>query len=237
MLRIANRAFMVALAVGALGFTAPLVISSDADARGARAGAAGGMRGGGARMSRPSPSAGRSMNRSSVNRNVDRGSVNRDAANRASINRDNISRDGNRQNISRDNINTGDRTNIDRGDRERNVDRGDREFNGGDREINNDIDIDVDDGWDNDWGDHPIAAGVAFGTAAAMTSAVIGSWAYSLPPSCYNGFYGGYTYYNCGNVWYQPAYSGDQVTYVVVEQPAEYEGGATVPAAGTPAPN
>jgi hypothetical protein len=85
------------------------------------------------------------------------------------------------------------------------------------RDVNyNDIDVNVDHGWD---GYHPVARGVAYGTAAAVTAAAIGSVAYSLPPSCSTYPYYGYSYYRCGDVWYQPQYSGDQVTYVVVEQP------------------
>jgi hypothetical protein len=30
---------------------------------------------------------------------------------------------------------------------------------------------------------------------------------------------GGYTYYQCGSTWYQPAYQGSQVTYVDVNPP------------------
>ena len=29
----------------------------------------------------------------------------------------------------------------------------------------------------------------------------------------------GVTYYQCGSTWYQPAYQGSQVTYVVVNPP------------------
>jgi hypothetical protein len=85
------------------------------------------------------------------------------------------------------------------------------------RDVNyNDIDVNVDHGWD---GYHPVARGVAYGTAAAVTAAAIGSVAYSLPPSCSTYPYYGYSYYRCGDVWYQPQYSGDQVTYIVVDQP------------------
>jgi hypothetical protein len=30
------------------------------------------------------------------------------------------------------------------------------------------------------------------------------------------------TYYSCGGTWYQPAYSGDSVTYIVVNAPPGY---------------
>jgi hypothetical protein len=40
--------------------------------------------------------------------------------------------------------------------------------------------------------------------------------AYSLPYGCspYHSYY-----YSCGGVYYQPQYVGDEVTYVVVENP------------------
>jgi len=85
--------------------------------------------------------------------------------------------------------------------------------------INNDIDINVDDGWGGgDW-DHPVAAGMAVGAAAAVTSAVIGSVVYSVPPSCVTVARNGMDYYQCGSAWYQPQYSGSSVTYVVVDEP------------------
>jgi hypothetical protein len=35
-----------------------------------------------------------------------------------------------------------------------------------------------------------------------------------------NYYYGGNPYYGCGGAWYQPQYEGDNITYVVVEQPS-----------------
>lgn len=90
------------------------------------------------------------------------------------------------------------------------------------RNVNRDVDIDVDiddhdHGWDwDDHDHHPVAAGIAFGTAAAVTSAVVGSMIYSLPPAC--SPYAG-SYYFCGGVYYAPQYQGDTVVYVVVDQP------------------
>jgi hypothetical protein len=52
-----------------------------------------------------------------------------------------------------------------------------------------------------------------------VTAAAIGSLAYSLPTGCGSLHYGGYPYYNCAGVYYQPQYSGSQVTYVVVDNP------------------
>jgi hypothetical protein len=100
------------------------------------------------------------------------------------------------------------------------VARGGNRVNTGNVNIGNDVNIDVDRGWDNDgWDYHPVARGVAFGTAAAVTSAVVGSMIYSLPPSCANRLYGGVTYSYCDGVWYQPQYAGSSVTYIVVNPP------------------
>jgi Ni/Co efflux regulator RcnB len=80
---------------------------------------------------------------------------------------------------------------------------------------NVDIDIDVDNDWDHHH-HHPIATGVAIGAAAAVTSAVIGSIVYTLPPACSTVVVNGIAYSQCGNVWYQPQYVGTSVQYVVV---------------------
>lgn len=104
--------------------------------------------------------------------------------------------------------------------------RGGNRVNTGDVRVGNTVNVNVDGdngwGWDNDY--HPVAAGVAFGTAAAVTSAAItsaavGSRYYSLPPACAPYPYSGYTYYSCGGVYYAPRYEGDTVVYVVVDQP------------------
>ncbi len=64
---------------------------------------------------------------------------------------------------------------------------------------------------------HPVATGVAIGAAAAVTAAVIGSVVYSLPPTgCTTVIRNGISYSQCGTVWYEPRYSGNNVTYVVV---------------------
>ncbi|MES1198655.1 MAG: hypothetical protein ABUS48_01590 [Pseudomonadota bacterium] len=84
---------------------------------------------------------------------------------------------------------------------------------------NVDVNVDVDDHWDGGWRDHPVAAGVAFGTAAAVTAAAINSVVYSLPPACVVSPYSGLTYYHCGSAWYEPRYEGTTVTYVVVNAP------------------
>ncbi|MFC3550344.1 hypothetical protein ACFOLC_04890 [Lysobacter cavernae] len=69
------------------------------------------------------------------------------------------------------------------------------------------------------WYDHPWATAAAITTTAAVTAAVIGSMVYSLPPSCTAVVVGNVTYEQCGSTWYQPQYSGSQVTYIVVNSP------------------
>lgn len=91
---------------------------------------------------------------------------------------------------------------------------------GGIQNIGNGNNINIDNdwggGWDR-WHDYPWGAGVA---AAAVTAAVIGSTYYALPSGCPPYPYGGYTYYSCGGVWYQPQYEGDTVVYVTVPDPS-----------------
>lgn len=104
-----------------------------------------------------------------------------------------------------------------------NVNRSGNRVNTGNINVGNNVNVNVDhdNGWG--WGDrdyHPVAAGMAFGTAAAVTSAAInGARYYSLPPSCAPYPYSGYTYYSCGGVYYAPQYEGDTVVYVVVDRP------------------
>lgn len=85
---------------------------------------------------------------------------------------------------------------------------------------NTNINVDVDNGWNNNgWNHHPVAAGVVIGATAAVTSAVVGSMIYTLPPSCTTVVYAGGSYSQCGSVWYRPQYSGTSVTYIVVSPP------------------
>ena len=64
-----------------------------------------------------------------------------------------------------------------------------------------------------------LARAAAWGTAAAVTAAAIGSVAYSLPSGC-TTLYGYPTpYYNCAGTYYAPQYQGTDITYVVVESP------------------
>jgi hypothetical protein len=49
--------------------------------------------------------------------------------------------------------------------------------------------------------------------------AVLGTMYYDLPGGCYEQYYGGVVYYQCGSAWYSPQYAGSDVNYVVVNQP------------------
>jgi hypothetical protein len=134
---------------------------------------------------------------------------------------------GNRANAgaNRGDIGSGNRGDVGSGNRNTDRSRGDTDRSRGDIgsnnniNVDNDINIDADNGWGGDWDYHPVAAGVAFGTAAAITSAAIGSMYYSLPPSCAPRPYNSVSYYYCGNSWYMPQYSGTSVTYTVVNPP------------------
>lgn len=66
---------------------------------------------------------------------------------------------------------------------------------------------------------HPVATGLAVGAAVAVTSAVIGSIIRTLPTGCTTIIRGGIAYQQCGSVWYQPQYAGNNVSYVVIQQP------------------
>jgi hypothetical protein len=100
--------------------------------------------------------------------------------------------------------------------------------------------VDPDWGWSG-WGDnYPWGAGLAIGAAAAMA---YGAYYYSLPHDCSPYYWGGYDYYHCGGVYYEPRYEGDTVVYVTVPDPSGGQGGAAAqqpapaegpPAAGTP---
>lgn len=117
----------------------------------------------------------------------------------------------NRGNGNRGDIN---RNHIERNNVNRNVN-----YHGG----HNNIDVDVDRGWDNGhWDDHwhPVATAAAVGATVAVTRAIVGTRVYVLPTSgCQTYPYSGTSYYVCGDDWYEPQYVGTQVTYVVVRRP------------------
>jgi len=66
---------------------------------------------------------------------------------------------------------------------------------------------------------HPVARATVTTAAVVGTAAIVGSVVRTLPPSCRTVVSGGLAYQQCGNAWYQPQYSGSQVTYVVVSPP------------------
>ncbi|WP_454752637.1 hypothetical protein [Cupriavidus necator] len=82
---------------------------------------------------------------------------------------------------------------------------------------NRNVNVNVDShgccGWDNDY--HPVATAAAVTATVAVTSAVVGSFVRSVPPSCVPVNYGGMVYQQCGSTWYLP--QGSQ--YVVVNPP------------------
>lgn len=92
---------------------------------------------------------------------------------------------------------------------------------------NHNVNIDVDhhghggwdNDWDDDWDDHPFATAAAVTAGVALTSAVIGSIVYTVPPSCITTIVNGIAYQQCGSTWYQPQYSGTTVQYIVVNPP------------------
>jgi hypothetical protein len=85
-----------------------------------------------------------------------------------------------------------------------------------DRDIDVDVDVDRRGGccYRGGWG---TAAAVA--TTAAVTAAVVGSAVNTLPPSCSVVVVNGFTYQQCGSVWYQPQITGSSTSYVVVNAP------------------
>jgi hypothetical protein len=80
--------------------------------------------------------------------------------------------------------------------------------------VHRDIDVDVDRGYYR-----PVGAAVGVAAATAVTAVAIGSIVNTLPPSCSVTAVNNVTYQNCGGTWYQPRYSGTQVSYVVVNPP------------------
>ena len=124
---------------------------------------------------------------------------------------------------SRGNVRSSSRTSVHRNanrntnvNRNRNVNRNvdiDRDIN-----IDRDIDIDVDHHYGccyrSGWGTAAVVA-----TTAVVTAAVVGSIVHTLPPSCSVVIVNGFTYQQCGTVWYQPQISGGSTTYVVINAP------------------
>jgi hypothetical protein len=88
--------------------------------------------------------------------------------------------------------------------------------------VNRNVNVNVNGGgygYNDGWDYHPVARGMAFGAAAAVTAAAIGSVVYSVPPSCSTVIVNGVSYSQCGSTWYAPRYAGTTVEYVVVNPP------------------
>ena len=80
---------------------------------------------------------------------------------------------------------------------------------------NRHVDVDV----DVDRHHHPIGTAVAVGATIAVTSAIVGSMVYALPPACVPVQIGAMLYQQCGGAYYQPQYVGTSVQYIVVAPP------------------
>jgi len=91
------------------------------------------------------------------------------------------------------------------------------------RNIDVDRDIDVDIDVDHHGGCCYRGAGwgtaAAIATTAVVTAAVVGSRVSVLPPACSVVMVNGFTYQQCGSVWYQPQLAGGSTTYIVVNAP------------------
>lgn len=113
------------------------------------------------------------------------------------------------------NVDSSRRTNVDI-DRNRdvNINRS-RDIN-----IDRDVDIDIDRDIDVDIDHHGCCYHSGWGTAAAITTAlVVGSVVNTLPPNCTTVVVNGFAYRQCGSTWYQPQFAGSRTTYVVVNSP------------------
>jgi hypothetical protein len=64
-----------------------------------------------------------------------------------------------------------------------------------------------------------VGAGLAVAGAVAVGTVITASAFAAMSCPMTPVVMGGYTYYQCGSTWYQPAYQGSQVTYVVVNPP------------------
>ena len=89
------------------------------------------------------------------------------------------------------------------------------------RDVDVDIDVDRHGGccYHDDHHHNPIATAAAVTATAVVTSAIVGSIVYSLPPTCSTVIINGFAYQQCGSTWYQPQISGGSTTYIVVNPP------------------
>jgi hypothetical protein len=65
----------------------------------------------------------------------------------------------------------------------------------------------------------PVVRAAVATTAVVATAVAVGTVVRSLPPSCSSVRVGNVAYQQCGQTWYEPRYSGSEVTYVVVNPP------------------
>ncbi|QIE55597.1 hypothetical protein G5B40_09095 [Pikeienuella piscinae] len=180
----------------AVALTAPLVLTMSAEPAEARGGRGGG-RGGGAR------GGGRGGGARAGGGHRGGGAV----------------RSGGRQNVHKNANRGGNRNANANHNRNNNTNR--NRNNNVNRNVNRDIDrsrhvdIDVDHHYrGGGWGYG--AGGFVAGVATAVT---IGAIVSTLPPNCTTYTYSGIGYRECGGTWYQPQYSGSNVTYIVVNDP------------------
>lgn len=91
--------------------------------------------------------------------------------------------------------------------------------NGVDQDADVDVDVDVD--VDNNDNDNDVARAVATGKFIRAVDNSISNEDGSIPnqADCIKELHANVTYLHCDGVWYQPQYSGSDVTYVVVAQP------------------
>jgi len=143
-----------------------------------------------------------SVNSANVNRNtnVNTANVNRNTnVNTANVNRN--------TNVNTANVNRN--TNVNATNVNRNVNVNSTNVN-----VNRNVNVNTGCCYNNVGMGGAVAAGVVAG--AVVGSAIAAS---ALPPACSAVVVNGVTYQNCGGAWYQPQYSGSQVTYIVVNPP------------------
>jgi hypothetical protein len=66
---------------------------------------------------------------------------------------------------------------------------------------------------------HGVSTGAAVAAGVIVGAAIVGSRVNTLPPACSVVYVNGFTYQQCGTVWYQPQFVGTTTTYVVVNAP------------------
>jgi hypothetical protein len=69
------------------------------------------------------------------------------------------------------------------------------------------------------YGSYPVGAGLAVVGVAAVGTAITVSAFQAMSCPMTPVVVSGSTYYQCGTTWYQPAYQGGSVNYIVVNPP------------------